>query len=84
MLHTVEGIYKNGTIQLSEIPPNISESKVLITFVNTELDTEPEKKTSNSSKMIYFGMFSGENQSTEADFHEAEFNGDCDDNLDWQ
>ncbi len=31
--------------------------------------------------MIGFGMFSGSNQSTEADFHLAEFHGDLDDGL---
>ena len=81
MLQTIEGIYQNGKIQLSEHPHNISESKVLITFLsNNQLKDKTKRK---SEKMIYFGMFLGENKSTEADFKEAEFQGDFDDNLDW-
>lgn len=80
MLQTIEGIYKNGKIQLTETPENISESQVLITFLGKNKNTIKTKST----KMIYFGMFLGKNQSTEADFKEAEFKGDLDDNLDWQ
>jgi hypothetical protein len=32
---TLEGIYKNGKVELNEIPEQISESKVLVTFVET-------------------------------------------------
>ena len=32
---TIEGIYKNGQVLLSEIP-NLSESRVLITFLATQ------------------------------------------------
>lgn len=83
MLQTIEGIYKNRKIQLTEIPPNISDSQILITFLGKVplINNHTELK---SSKMIYFGMFSGKNKSTEADFQKAEFDGDFDDNLDWQ
>ncbi len=74
MLQTIEGIYKNGKIELSEVPPDIIESQVFVTFVKPQLVTL-------SSKFISFGMFAGSHQSTEADFQEAEFS--CDDNLDW-
>lgn len=83
MLQTIEGIYKNGTIHLTEMPQNISNSRVFITFLETEPPIDNQKGL-KSSKMIYFGMFSGKNQSTEADFQEAEFHGDFDDRLDWQ
>jgi len=36
MLQTVKGIYKNGKIKLSEIPKNILEGEVLITFMETK------------------------------------------------
>lgn len=70
MLQTIEGIYKNGKIELKEIPKDISQSEVLITFLSENKNTSTKKQ----SKRIYFGMFAGEKKSTEADFKEAEFN----------
>jgi hypothetical protein len=75
MLQAVEGIYRNGVIELLEIPHNIQESRVLITFLSSATHSEPTIMT--------FGMFSGEPQSTEADFAIAQFQGDRDDGLDW-
>ncbi|WP_250123536.1 hypothetical protein [Chroococcidiopsis sp. CCMEE 29] len=74
MLQAVEGIYRNGKIELLETPHNIQESRVLITFLSSVIHQEPVLMT--------FGMFSGEQQSTEADFEIAQFQGDCDDELD--
>ncbi len=82
MLQTIEGIYQNGKIKLSENPKNISKSKVLITFLTDNKNRNIVE--TKLEKMIYFGMFLGENKSTEADFKDAEFQGDCDDNLDWE
>jgi hypothetical protein len=44
MLQTVEGIYKNGKIELSETPQGITESRVFVTFL--------EKKPTTWSKVI--------------------------------
>ena len=33
---TVEGIYKDGKVELSETPPAISEARVLVTFLVPE------------------------------------------------
>ncbi len=33
---TIEGIYKNGQIILTETPAEMSESKVLVTFLETK------------------------------------------------
>jgi hypothetical protein len=68
MLQSVEGIYKQGKIELLEAPIDVEESRVIITFLKTK--SRPE-----SPKMMSFGMFSGNNQSTEEDFHLAEFHG---------
>jgi hypothetical protein len=76
MLQSVKGIYKQGQIELLEIPNQIEESPVIVTF----LTTEPDLKT---QQLMYFGMFGGANQSTENDFFSSEFHGDSDDNLDW-
>ncbi len=35
-MQTVEGIYKNGQIVLTETPSDITESKVLVTFLETK------------------------------------------------
>ncbi len=36
MLQTIEGIYKNGKIELAETPEGISESRVFVTFLETK------------------------------------------------
>jgi hypothetical protein len=33
MLQTIEGIYRNGKIELTEIPQGITESRVFVTFL---------------------------------------------------
>ena len=71
-----EGIYRNGKIELAEIPQDITESQVFVTFFKPE-------SVSRASQFMSFGMFSGSQQSTEADFRDAEFNGDIDDALGW-
>ncbi|NER48632.1 MAG: hypothetical protein F6J92_18440 [Symploca sp. SIO1A3] len=76
MLQSIKGIYKNGEIKLSELPPDVSESLVIVTFL------EPQT-TIKSKKTMQFGMFSGSQQSTETDFEVAEFYGDSEDGLDW-
>lgn len=75
MLQAVEGIYRNGTIELLEAPHNIHESRVLITFL---APSTPQK-----TNLMTFGMFSGPEQSTHDDFIIAQFNGDSEDELDW-
>ncbi|NET60698.1 MAG: hypothetical protein F6K47_32535 [Symploca sp. SIO2E6] len=76
MLQSIEGIYKNGEIKLSELPPQVSESLVIVTFLEPETTPKPKQ-------MMQFGMFSGNQQSTEADFEVAEFTGDSEDGLGW-
>ncbi|MTJ09338.1 hypothetical protein [Anabaena sp. UHCC 0204] len=39
MLKTVQGIYKDGQIQLAEIPNGIHESTVLVTFLENKTRT---------------------------------------------
>lgn len=41
MLQSIEGVYKNGSIELSEIPKNIDESRVIVTF----LEAKPKQQT---------------------------------------
>ena len=36
MLKTIEGIYRNGKIELVETPQGITESRVFVTFLETK------------------------------------------------
>ena len=76
MPQSIAGTYKNGLIQLAELPSNIQESKVIVTFLDN-----PERHPTD--RLMILGMFSGQNQSTHEDFSIAEFHGDADDSLDW-
>ncbi|MEH2434063.1 MAG: hypothetical protein V7K25_07390 [Nostoc sp.] len=76
MLQSIEGVYKNGNIELSELPSDLSESRVIVTFL------EP-KKPQDKRQIMQLGMFSGNKQSTEKDFKISEFHGDAEDGLDW-
>ena len=42
MLKTIQGIYKNGKIELDETPQDISESLVFVTFLETKPRQWPE------------------------------------------
>lgn len=74
MLQSIEGIYQQGKIELSELPDDISESRVIVTFLES-------KKTQQQSKIMRFSMFSGNKQSVAEDFKIAEFQGDTEDEL---
>lgn len=74
MLQTIEGNYKNGKVQLTELPLGIAEGRVIVTFLETTPVMHPKS-------MMHFGMFIGAKQSTEEDFQIAEFYGDLDDTL---
>ena len=41
MLQSITGVYKNGSIELTETPENIEESQVIVTF----LEAKSQKKT---------------------------------------
>ena len=63
MLQTIQGIYRNGKVELAEIPKDITESQVFVTFFKPQ-------SVSRASQFMSFGMFSGSQQSTEADFRD--------------
>jgi hypothetical protein len=83
----VEGIYKNGKVELLEHLKDVQEARVLITFLESGNDrngSEPSPaELKGKGPMMRLGMFSGPIQSTEEDFKAAEFHGDPDDGLDW-
>lgn len=43
MLQTIEGIYRNGQIELSETPESISQAKVIVTFVEVQTANGEQK-----------------------------------------
>jgi hypothetical protein len=75
MLQSIAGTYENGTVKLTEIPPNIRSSKLIVTFLDS-IDINP------TNRFITLGIFLGKNQSNAGDFTIAEFHGDLDDSLD--
>ena len=36
MLKAVQGMYRDGKVELSEMPPDIKEARVIVTFLPTE------------------------------------------------
>ena len=70
MLTTVEGIYRDGKIELTETPPGVSEGRVLVTFL------ENGAAAPRRGQMMRFGQFAGPYQSTEEDFKIAEWHGE--------
>lgn len=79
MLQSIQGVYKHGKIELAELPSDVSESLVIVTF----LKPSKVKQDSAKTQIMQFGMFSGHRQSTNEDFQIAEFSGDAEDSLDW-
>jgi hypothetical protein len=74
MMQSIEGIYRNGVIELLEVPQDILESRVIVNFL------PPPPKV---YKMITFGCLKNTYETTDEDFASAEFHGDSDDYLDW-
>ncbi len=72
---TVKGKYEDGSIHFLEPVPQ-KTSDVLVIFLE-------EAQALIHNQIITFGMFAGDGQSTERDFHVAEFSGDPDDGLGW-
>ena len=68
MLLTVEGTYRDGKVELAEMPAGVKQAKVLVTFL-------PSEKNTPSRRMVY-GQFTGERMSSEEDFLIAEWRGE--------
>ncbi len=81
MLTTVEGIYRNGKVELDETPEGVQERRVLVTFLENGKGMTPAIPP--QGQMIRQGMFPQLQALTDEDFQAAEFHGDPDDGLDW-
>ncbi len=64
MLQSIQGVYKHGKIELAELPADVSESLVIVTFLESIKANQPPVER----QIIQFGMFSANKQSTEEDF----------------
>ncbi|HLP87384.1 MAG TPA: hypothetical protein VK184_02115 [Nostocaceae cyanobacterium] len=61
MLQAIEGIYRDGKVERKELPSDISESLVIVTFLESN-------KTQQKTQIMQFGIFFGNKQSTLEDF----------------
>ena len=75
MLLTVEGAYRDGEIELAEIPENVEQTDVLVTFlkIKKNLGTPPSLDSSPEPRIMTFGQFAGETKTNEDDFRLAEW-----------
>ena len=75
MLLTVEGAYRDGEIELAEIPKNVEQADVLVTFLKTKknLGSPPSLDSSLKPRIMTFGQFAGETKTNEDDFRLAEW-----------
>ena len=65
MLPTVEGVYKNGRIELAERPVGLDNSKVLVTFLSQD------KADIRPTRIMKFGMIGGDGEYGDCDFAAA-------------
>ncbi len=65
MLLTVEGTYRDGKVELAEMPAVVKQAKVLVTFLQSETNTPP--------RLMVYGQFAGKRMSSEEDFLIAEW-----------
>ncbi len=70
MLKTVEGIFKQGRVELLETPELNGEARVLVTFLEQNGTVSPPRIG------LVRGKYAGPNMSTEEDFKIAEWRGE--------
>ena len=69
MLLTMEGIYKDGKVEVTEKPAGVKQARVLVTFLTLET-------VAPRCRMVY-GQFAGKRMSSEEDFLIAEWRGEA-------
>jgi hypothetical protein len=70
MLTAVEGVYKNGKVELSEVPADIEDGRVIVTFLDSA------RRAPGKGTLIQFGMFPQLRDLTEEGFKLAEWRGE--------
>ncbi|MDQ3815445.1 MAG: hypothetical protein M3347_16130 [Armatimonadota bacterium] len=81
MLTTVEGVYKQGQIELSETPPGVQEARVIVVFLDANGQGSPQTEAKAAPQYLRHGQFPELKSVTEEDFRMAEWHGDPDDEL---
>ena len=78
MLLTVEGAYRDGEIELVEIPENVEQADVLVTFLKTKRNVGTSSSSSDlpTPQIMTFGQFAGNIKTDEDDFRLAEWQGE--------
>jgi len=74
VLETVEGVYRNGWIELKERPAGVKQARVLITFLPNE-QPEPE------GQILQYGKYGGVPVLNDEDFRMAEWHGEDEDDA---
>ncbi len=65
MLTTVEGVFKNGRIELEEEPPALEEARVIVTFLADAEASVPSPPESNVRMLDPLGAWQAEPLSAE-------------------
>ena len=81
MLTTIEGVYRDGRVELSETPEGAEEWPILVTFLKGDGANDSAK--AQVDQMIRFEMFPELNALTDEDFKAAEFHSDSDGGPEW-
>lgn len=68
MIQTVEGIYKDGRVELNERPEGVQEARVLVTFLPVE--------TPRRERLLEYGKYAAQLIVDEGDFAQAEWRED--------
>lgn len=69
MLTAVEGLYKNGHVELLEMPSGVLESRIIVTFLGA-------KPRQSKPRLLKYGKYSGSKGTAEEDFKIAEWHGE--------
>ena len=77
MLLTVEGAYRDGEIELAEIPEDVEQADVLVTFLKTKKNfgVTPSSVGALEPRIMTFGQFAGDTKTDAEDFRLAEWRG---------
>lgn len=76
ILTTVEGVYKEGEVTLSEVPAGITEARVIVAFLTPNGPTQAQAESQAAPQYLRFGQRPGLQQTTEEDSRMAEWGDD--------